>query len=67
MMGLGPHLFPAMTFEVSPMRHARATFESLQAARERLDDRTGTAVFYAMSGLFFGLFAFAIWYCPRHL
>jgi len=49
------------------MRHARATFETLNASHSRLDDNGGTALFYTMSGLFFALFAFAIWYCPRHL
>ncbi|HYK53526.1 MAG TPA: hypothetical protein VEV38_08350 [Candidatus Eremiobacteraceae bacterium] len=49
------------------MRHARATFETLHASHARIDDRGGAALFYAMSGLFFALFAFAIWYCPRHL
>jgi len=49
------------------MRHARATFETLHASHSRIDDRGGAALFYAMSGLFFALFTFAIWYCPRHL
>jgi hypothetical protein len=49
------------------MRHARATFETLHGSHSRIDDRDGAALFYAMSGLFFALFAFAIWYCPRHL
>jgi hypothetical protein len=25
------------------------------------------ALFYAMSCAFIGLFAFVLWYCPRHL
>lgn len=49
------------------MRHARATFETLHTSDNRIDDRGGAALFYAMSGLFFALFTFAIWYCPRHL
>ncbi len=49
------------------MRHARATFETLGTASNRIDDQGGAALFYAMSGLFFALFTFAIWYCPRHL
>lgn len=49
------------------MRHARATFQTIHAAPERLDDRGGAALFYTMSGLFFALFTYAIWYCPRHL
>lgn len=68
MMGLGPHLFSVhMTTEVPYMRHARATFQTAHTSADRLDDRGGTALFYTMSGLFFGLFAYAIWYCPRHL
>ena len=66
-MGLGPHLLPAHMTEVPPMRHARATFDTVHASAGRVDDHDGAALFYTMSGLFFALFAFAIWYCPRHL
>lgn len=30
-------------------------------------DGGGSALFYTMSGLFFALFMFVLWYCPRHL
>jgi len=53
--------------EVQGMRRARATFETLGASSNRIDDQGGAALFYTMSGLFFALFVFAIWYCPRHL
>jgi hypothetical protein len=49
------------------MRHVRTSFQTAHAATDRLDDRGGTALFYTMSGLFLTLFAYAIWYCPRHL
>lgn len=48
------------------MRHARATLPT-HAAANRLDDGGGAALFYTMSGLFFALFAYVIWYAPRHL
>lgn len=68
MMGLGPQpLSDQHVNEVPPMRHARATFDTLHGSSARVEDHGGTALFYAMSGLFFALFTFAIWYCPRHL
>src|SRR5690242_7847110 len=68
MMGLGPHLLPSRyVTRGAPMRHARATFDTVHARPGRADDHDGAALFYTMSGLFFALFAFAIWYCPRHL
>jgi hypothetical protein len=27
----------------------------------------GSALFYGLSGAFIALFAFVLWYCPRHL
>jgi hypothetical protein len=30
-------------------------------------DNGGAALFYALSGMFSALFAFVLWYCPRHL
>ena len=48
------------------MAHARVVQH--QAADERRSKEPGgSALFYAMSGLFFALFAFVLWYCPRHL
>jgi hypothetical protein len=71
MMGLGPPTIPtpgdAGRASVN-MRNARSTYIPLERSSERLlDDRGGTALFYTMSGMFFSLFLFALWYCPRHL
>ncbi len=49
------------------MRNARTTFIPLERTAERFDDHGGAALFYTMSGMFLCLFAFALWYCPRHL
>ena len=49
------------------MRNLRTVWIPLERSTERLADHGGTALFYALSGMFFCLFAFAIWYCPRHL
>ena len=69
MMGLGPPTPFRDTREQSSasMRNARTDFDPLGRSGDRLDDRGGTALFYSMSGMFFGLFVFALWYCPRHL
>jgi hypothetical protein len=49
------------------MRNARSTYIPFERSSDRLDDKGGTALFYTMSGMFFCLFLFALWYCPRHL
>ena len=49
------------------MRNARPLFARPVAAGERFGDQGGGALFYTMSGLFLALFAFVLWYCPRHL
>jgi len=49
------------------MRNLRTVFVPLERSSDRLEDRGGTALFYAMSGMFLCLFVFALWYCPRHL
>jgi len=49
------------------MRNARSTYIPLERSSDTLDDRGGTALFYAMSGMFLCLFVFALWYFPRHL
>jgi hypothetical protein len=69
MMGLGPHLHPILgqRESSSTMRRGRAVTFSLDPPDGRIADNAGTVLFYAMSGMFFCLFTFALWYCPRHL
>jgi len=68
MMGLGP---PSIAQGIPGtrvhMRNARSTYIPLERSSDVLDDKGSTALFYAMSGMFLCLFAFALWYCPRHL
>jgi len=70
MMGLGPPLTQMTAPQVGQsvnMRNARSTYIPFERSSDQLDDRGGTALFYTMSGMFFCLFIFALWYCPRHL
>jgi hypothetical protein len=49
------------------MQHAPPAFVPLHIDDVRRQDRGGTALFCALSGAFLSLFAFVLWYCPRHL
>jgi len=49
------------------MRRTSTAYVPLHADDLRRGDQDGTTLFYAMSGIFLSLFAFVLWYCPRHL
>ena len=67
-MELGPHRFPWMEEEAArAMRRTMPARIPMLAAEQRRTESDGAALFYAMSGAFLSLFAFALWYCPRHL
>lgn len=62
-MELGPHRFPG----AGDMRRSHASWATPRIDGIRISDGGGAALFCVLSTAFVCLFAFVLWYCPRHL